>query len=348
MPTKSDFQESSKNLYSESFSLTPSALITLFEIDVGELGFSLGKISETEINAETNTVFRFHNNVKLFNSSIFWKGLEYIAAPIQADGFEISAKGTSPTPKLLLTVSDEGIPQLSLLKNRILQLGDLSGAKVTRIRTHAKFLDNINFLDSIPPDGFLPDQNNEFPRDIYFIDRKSLEDKNRMELELASILDIERVKLPGRLVNASNCVAQYRGAMCMYEYNDRRNDIVHGEETESTLPELAPPVATSKDELIFNLLGGRKPVDKGKHSPDLTYNSGEATYVEHNNIKYYFVANQNNVTIPPPNSRYWIKDECGKKHQGCNIRYGAPNGSAVGVELGKLPFVAFPSVNKFQ
>ena len=82
-----------KNISSELISLSPSALIVLFEINVGDLGLNAGIISQTEVNLQQNTKFRFHNNINLINSSIFWQGNEYIAAPIDANGFETILKG---------------------------------------------------------------------------------------------------------------------------------------------------------------------------------------------------------------------------------------------------------------
>lgn len=346
---KAQAQSSIKNIWGEAFSLEPSSLITLFEIDVGPLGFSRGVISQTEIDYEDKTVFRFHNNIKLTTSSIFWNKKEYIAAPIVAEGFEIKGSGPQPTPKLSLTVSDQDITLLSILKSRILQLGDIVGAKVTRIRTFAKFLDTENFFDSISPQGFVPDPNAELPRDIYFIDRKSNENKNLIQFELSSILDMEGIKLPGRLVIANTCPFTYRGNGCMYEYNGRRNTEEHGESYYTILPELAPPVATESDEKIANLLSGVAIVDRGEHNPYLTYNSGETVYVEHNGIKYYFIANGVDIGVSPPNRNYWIADQCSKKVLGCMYRWGI-NGAAQGSGIvpGNIPYGGYTSVNRFK
>jgi lambda family phage minor tail protein L len=175
-------QSSIKNLNAESFSLNPTALINLFEIDISTLGFNLGQISSIELSQQVNTIFRFHNNSKLGNNSIFWRGNEYIMIPISAEGFEINSKGTLPVPKLTLSVSEEGVPLLSILKDRINQLaGDLSGAKFTRIRTFAKYLDRQNFFNDIPPIGFSPDPNSEFPKDVYYIDRIVAQNKNYIQ-----------------------------------------------------------------------------------------------------------------------------------------------------------------------
>ena len=340
-------QSSIKKLYTEANNLEASALIQLFEINIADIGLSQGTISITDVNAEINTIFRFHNNAKLINSSIYWKGKEYIAAPITAEGFEVNAKGTLPTPKLSMTVSEDGIPALAQLKNRLRELGDLSGAKISRIRTFAKFLDAENFYGANPPDGFEPDPNVEFPRDVYYIDRKSREDKYSIEYEMGSILDVGDAKLPSRLVVANACPFSYRGNGCLYEYNERRIEESHGEIEESALPTFAPPVANEFDERFQTLLSGVTLVDRGLYDSNLIYNFGDFVYITYNNLNYYFVCNGENVSVAPPNLRYWIQDACSKKIKGCELRY-ALGGSAQGVTLGNLPYGGFLSVNRFK
>ncbi len=336
-----------KLLYGESFSLNPSALVTLFQIYIGDISFSRGIINSDQLTSSSNT-FYFHNNIKLSNSSIFWQGKEYVAAPIFAEGFEITSKGVLPTPKLSLTVSDDGISQLSILKDKILQLGDLVGAKVTRIRTLASFLDAENFYGSTPPANFSPNPNQEFPRDVYYIDRKSLENKNIIEFELASLLDVQNVKLPGRLVVANTCNATYRGCGCYYEFASRRNINEHGTIDESTLPTEAPPIATEFNEQIVDLLSGINIIDKGAYDKNLRYNSGEYVYIENNNVKYYFVANGVEIPYAPPNRSYWIPELCSKQIIGCELRFGQGGGANGGVVPGQIPFNGFPAATRFK
>ena len=336
-----------KSLYSEASSLSPSSLVTLWEIDISDIGFSRGTISITEVETSTNTIFRFHNSIKLTNSSIYWGGKEYVACPIEAEGFETNSKGTLPTPRLSMTVSDDGIPMLSRLKERLLELGDLAGAKVTRIKTFAKFLDAENFYGTTPPAGFSPNPNSEFPRDVYYIDRKSNENKLTVEYELGSTLDVGDVKLPARLVVSNSCPFLYRGAGCCYESEERRIDDEHGEEGESTLPTFAPPAANEFDEKFSTLLSGAALVDKGLYIPNVPYGSGDFVYVTQNNLNYYFVCKTQNTTAAPPNSRYWIQDACSKKIKGCELRY-ALGGKAQGVTLGNLPYGGFTAVSRFK
>ena len=120
--TPNQAQTSIKELYAEAFSLNPSALLQLFIIDVGEIGLNVGAISQTEVNAQQSTIFRFHNNVKLNSSSIIWQGNEYIAAPINAEGFEVTSKGVLPTPKLSINVNDEAVSIFNQFRQRIREM----------------------------------------------------------------------------------------------------------------------------------------------------------------------------------------------------------------------------------
>ena len=103
--------------------------------------------------------------------------------------------------------------------NLITTGNDLTGAKITRIRTLAKFLDSANqpSTGSIAQETSLSNlilqesgneigleasnstaANNEFPREIYFIDRKVSESRELVVFELASISDLAGIRLPKR------------------------------------------------------------------------------------------------------------------------------------------------------
>jgi lambda family phage minor tail protein L len=347
---KTTAQSSIKNLYKEVFSLEPSALIYLFEIDARDLAINSGAINTLQYDQKQNgnAIFRFHNNVKLGRNSIFWQGLEYIAAPIYAEGFEVSAKGTLPIPKLSITSNEDGIQFLALLKEYIRNLDDLVSAKVTRIRTFAKYLDAENFQDGNTPEGFAPDPNTEFPRDVYYIDRKISEDKYSISFELASILDVEGQQLPKETVLNDKCRFNYRGAGCFYEYNTYRNTSLHG--SNSWLPNEALPVANSNNEKITSIIGINNIIVRGKWQNTISYNKGDAVFIEKNGIKYYFVCKVATTTNPPPNNTDWTEDSCSKTIAGCKLRWSnklSPfkdlNGDFI---KGVLPFGGYPGVNK--
>jgi len=80
----------------------------------------------------------------------------------------------------------------------------------------AKFLDAVNFSAGNPsadPDCHFPDQ-------IWFIDRRSHEDKNWIEFELTAAFDVSGVRLPRRQIAQNICLWKYRGAECGYTGTD--------------------------------------------------------------------------------------------------------------------------------
>ncbi len=334
---KIEAQSASKLVATEIFSLNPSTVVTLFEIDFQDIAFDLGLVSLAKFTAGQELVFRFHNTFIKGSSPIIWRGVEYKAAPIEAEGFETNTQGTLPQPTLRLTVNDKGLPYLTQFKTELAKLGDITGATVTRIRTFAKYLDQANFINSVVPDSFDPNPNVELPRDIFYIERRKSENKYGIEWELSTSFEIEGKKLPGRLVIQNKCNAEYRGVGCLYEYDARRNFAIHG--TDSTLPTIAPPVATERDELFSDILGTTPMVDRGEYQKNTSYLRGHNVYIVKNNLKYYFVSKVNNPVTAPPNQNDWASDRCSKTVKGCRLRYGPIND-------GRLMFNGFPAVNR--
>jgi lambda family phage minor tail protein L len=208
--TTEEAKEGSFLVNKELFSLNPSALVTMFEIDVSDIVFETAVLNDSNLTI-LDTVFRFHNVKSYLNSTLYWQGQPYVGAPVNTEGFDINSQGTLPVPKLSICVNDDGILALTVLKERIFQLGDLTGGKVTRIRTFAKYIDAENYRFATTPEGFSPNPKVELPRDVYYIDRKSNENKYVLEYELSSIFDVEGVQLPNRIVLAQRCPFQYRG-----------------------------------------------------------------------------------------------------------------------------------------
>jgi phage-related protein len=203
--------------------IAPGAIIELFEL---ELNAAQHGVSET---------YRFHAGVKIgSNQNIVWAGNEYMRFPIDAEGFEYSGQGQLPRPKLRISNIFGTITALLLtLPN------GLEGAKVTRIRTLARYLDAVNF----PPSDFLlledggmflledgetlgleaenptADPTAEFPREIYYVDRKVIETRDVIEFELAAVFDLIGVRAPKRQCVSNVCQWKYRGPECGYTGN---------------------------------------------------------------------------------------------------------------------------------
>ena len=392
--TKNQAQSSIKSLIFELGNLTPSAMVTLFEIDLSKIleAKSIPNLSADSeaigFKGNVDNTLRFHNNIKVFNSKIVWNGNDYYPVPIQAQGFENSSRGTLPTPTLSISSqSEESITLISLLKHEILKMGDIIGAKVTRRRTFAKYLDWANFqfktdISGRPfspqiqelPDGYEPDPNAELPKDVYFIERKTGENKNSIQYQLSSILDLEGTLLPRRTIVSDKCTFPYRGPGCWYQHIDKeenkdgKQDVPILQKAELStlqmkLPDAAPPVATDNDELITSITetsGKFTGKGQGSWKTSVKYTKGQFVFIIKDKIKYYFVAKTNVPSdIPPPNTTYWVADECSKSLNGCKLRWGTNGSAQIGVggcsignmaiaEQGKqgLPFGGFPAARK--
>lgn len=177
----------------------PSAIIELFEIEL-----------IAAIHGSSD-VYRFHNgtNVK-DNGLIRWAGNGYVRMPIEADGFEYSGTGLLPRPSIRVSNLFGTITTILLsLPN------GLEGAKLTRIRTLARYLDADNFPENVNPYG-TPDPTVEFPREVYFISQKITEDRDIVEFQCAAAFDLAGVRLPRRQAIVNVCQWRYRGPECGY------------------------------------------------------------------------------------------------------------------------------------
>ncbi len=172
-------------VFSDLQSITPSAIIELFTLQLS-----------TALHG-ANTIYRFHAGSNLnANGKIVWAGNDYLRFPIQASGFAFQ-RGQLPRPKIIISNATGLISSILLTVNETTTGNDLTGATVTRIRTLAKFLDAVNFPGNTNPLG-TPDPNAEFPKEIYSIDRKSAENRETVEFELAAPTDLAGVRIPKR------------------------------------------------------------------------------------------------------------------------------------------------------
>jgi lambda family phage minor tail protein L len=181
-------------------SIAPSAIIELFQL---ELNAAQHGVNET---------YYFHAGTDATgsNDDIVWDGQAYLAFPIEATEFEYTGTGSLPRPKLRVSNIYGTITGL------ILSLPNgLEGAKVTRIRTLARYIDGVNFPGGTNPLG-TPDPTAEFPREIYYIDRKASENRDLIEFELAAAFDLVGVRAPKRQCVGNVCQWAYRGPECGY------------------------------------------------------------------------------------------------------------------------------------
>ena len=152
------------------------------------------------------TVYLFHSGNNMKDSfDIVWQGNTYSRMPVKADGFKYSGKGKLPRPTLTLSNLLGTITSILQLTNQITSLSDLAGAKVTRRRALSKDLDEVNFPSDVNPykSGSV-DPSAELPREVYFIERKTVESRNIVQFELVSSFDLFGVSAPKKLVTKAD------------------------------------------------------------------------------------------------------------------------------------------------
>jgi hypothetical protein len=179
--------------------IAPSAVIELFELELNTLQHGV---------ADT---YRFHAGSSLnSNGEVVWAGNAYLRFPVEADGFDYSGNGQLPRPKMRVSNI------LGTITALLLSLPDgLEAAKVTRIRTLARYIDGANFPGGTNPYG-TPDSTAEFPREIYYVDRKVTETRDVVEFELAAAFDLAGVRAPKRQCIANICQWVYKSTECSY------------------------------------------------------------------------------------------------------------------------------------
>ena len=161
----------------------PSAIIELFILE----------LDSTIHGSQPQMTWRFHPGTNQNNNGhIVFNGQSYTKLPLEAEGFEYNGKQL-PRPKLRVS-NILGTFTTILLT---LSMG-LEGAKVTRRRTLLRYLDATNFSGGSSP--YTPDTSALFPDEIFYIDRKSIENREIVEFELASKIDVMNLRLPKRQV----------------------------------------------------------------------------------------------------------------------------------------------------
>ena len=176
---------SSSAIVSDLQNINPASIIELFTLTL-----------DSTLHG-ASTVYRFHAGSTLNNNGeIVWAGNTYQRFPIKAEGFAFQ-KGQLPRPTLTVSNALGTITAILLNVNSTTSGNDLTGATVTRIRTLARFIDAVNFPENVNPYG-TPDATAEFPQEIYKIDRKSAENREFVQFELAAVFDLAGIRAPKR------------------------------------------------------------------------------------------------------------------------------------------------------
>lgn len=180
-------------IYKESSQLSQDAIIEMFELDLQSLGLGIFRFSPTHSSGV-----------------VTFEGQEYPPAPIQADGFQWDGSGPLPRPNLTIAAKD-----LYFL-NTVVDMDDLVGQPVKRIKTFRKYLD----------DGTHPGTGAKFSDENYVIERKASQSRHMLKFELSTKLDQQGTQIPNLKIIRDSCVQKYRvwtergfeyvGASCPY------------------------------------------------------------------------------------------------------------------------------------
>ena len=193
--------------FSELNKINPSSIIELFELEL-TVGLHIPAGNPNNLD----TVFRFHAGANLNNfGQIKFNNNLYQRVAVQIEGFEDTGKGTVPRPTLTFSnlggITKDGtvmtMSDFLAIVNLTTPGNDLLDAKVTRLMPLASALDNDNFPpinDNAPVNPFGTPSTDRLQDRIYFIDRKSVENRQVVQFELVSVLDMQNKKIPARIV----------------------------------------------------------------------------------------------------------------------------------------------------
>jgi len=152
-----------------------------------------------------------------------------------------------------------------------------------------------------------PDPTAEFPREIYYIDRKTTENRDVVEFELAAAFDLAGVRAPKRQCIANICQWEYRSDECTY----------------------AASVYFADDD---------SPIHTGNGAPSAGTGVDGDYYYDLTGNLYYGPKEAGAWGTGVSKSGISAVDICGKRLSSCKTRFGA---------TAQLPFGSFPGIGAF-
>lgn len=318
-----------KKVASEAMSLEPSQILEFYLIYF--------KWPEDQ-----NSVLALTPLIKSQSERIIWQRQEYIAYPMETSGFEVKGDNSLPRPRLKFSNIEFTISKYLKVHNNLI------GAKVVRKRTFARFLDDVNFEGGKNPYFDVVSQNSEasaasyLPDQTYYINRRTTETKDLVELELSTVFELDNKYLPNRNVYSKYCTWVYRGSGCLYKGLPKTaaNDESFKDSSGNTFP-----ITTSHNQNKWN--SGRT-YTKGQFvfvevtSHDITDDDSEGSLngASKRPLRTFYVCVENgakgNEDFPPISDK-WQRDECSKKISACKLRFGT-----------QLRFGGFPGTHAYQ
>lgn len=176
---------------------------TLFKLN----NYVIFDLYELELES-TEGYLRFHGS-KNFSKNIIFQNQEYIFIPSELSNLQSSSDGKQSKPTLKIANINNYISYI--LKDR----NDLIGKIFVRKKVLGKDLDLSNFDDGINPFG-VSSFKTYIAYDKFLLNMKKSENKEFVELELATKIDIQNLNLPARKVTNDTCSWCYRCYGCNY------------------------------------------------------------------------------------------------------------------------------------
>jgi lambda family phage minor tail protein L len=317
--------EGSRQAAEELLSLEPSQMVELFEIKTDEFD-------------DTKPIYRLHNG-SIFNGTITWKGVNYEPIPLDLEGFESKSTGQLNRPKLRIQNKNYFVSDILRDSN------ELKTTVVIRRKTFVKFLDDSNFEGGVNPWGSF--NRSEILTQRFIVGQKTQENKEVVEVELTTPLDMETQEVNGRRVFAKYCPFDYRGPGCDYERQPiHRADGASFTNTAGQVMDLRSIFMVYKDpgqkwSPLVNYIAGDiswLPNKKLKQ-----YNDYDTNGQHQDGVTYYVARDVSIDKYPPDNRELWEKDGCVKTPLACSKHFdgGTTRGNV-------LRFGGFPGTAGFQ
>lgn len=295
----------------ESVSLTPTALLKLYVLDLSNIG--------------TPTQFYFYNGSSNNYQALVFGGVSYVPFPITVTDMGFDGQGGIIRPKLQVSNIN------GFVSNLLLQNQDLVGATVSITLVFARFIDAVNFPGGVSP--YSPDPTAAYAPEVFFINQKTKENQTVVEWELATSFELDGRKLPSRTCLANICQWRYReSGTCGYSgppVADVNNNLFSGS-----------PYNYSS----LNSRGVWLATNTYNQQDYVTIYSTNQSLI---GVPLVFVCTNNGVTGQSTsplvaNNGNWVQCACSKTLAGCRIRY--PIGGLTLVQT--LPFGGFPGLTR--
>lgn len=325
--------KSESNFNKQLISITPDSVVDMYEIDFSNLQSNFEMLKDLHgVNLGADAIYRFCP-MKNSSNPVYWQGNAYQPLPVKMESFESQSDGRLPRPTISIA-NPEGLLSKIIRSNK-----DFANCKVTRKRTFVKFLDDENFQNrNLNESGKNPfgesDPNSHFPDDIFFINKKTIENKNVITFELVSSLELQGSSVPARIVMPSHCSWMYRCSIgCGYKglaiEDSEGRDLTQKYAHNNYGNGLEDIPKWSKHGFLDNELvpGGYDSGSLVKIIPQSSADPYKSTPVVFLCIKTHAIASDH---IPFFDNNHWVKDECQKTIDSCKKRFSESHLDSLG------------------